>query len=117
MGSPQRPSRKGKPASRRGAPPSWPPRPVARILVLYLAGMNERSRTALRNVETLCREHLRGRTRLVVVDVYRQPQRASRDQIVAVPALVSHSPTGRRVLIGDLSNFPRVLLCLGIARG
>ena len=84
------------------------------ILRLYVAGQSARSTAALRNLETICEEHLAGRYRIEVIDLLKQPQLARGDQIVAVPTLVRHLPPPMKKIIGDLSNEERVLVGLDL---
>jgi circadian clock protein KaiB len=84
------------------------------ILRLYVAGQSARSEAALRNLETICEQHLAGRYRIEVVDLLKQPQLARGDQILAVPTLVRQLPPPVKKLIGDLSNEERVLVGLDL---
>ena len=84
------------------------------ILRLYVAGQSARALAALRNLETICEEHLAGRYRIEVIDLLKQPQLARGDQIVAVPTLVRHLPPPMKKIIGDLSNEARVLVGLDL---
>ena len=84
------------------------------ILRLYVAGASARSTAALRNLETICEQHLAGRYRIELIDLLKQPQLARGDQIVAVPTLVRHLPPPMKKIIGDLSNEERVLVGLDL---
>jgi circadian clock protein KaiB len=84
------------------------------ILRLYVAGESARTAAALRNLETICEEHLAGRYRIEVIDLLKHPQLARGDQIVAVPTLVRHLPPPMKKIIGDLSNQERVLVGLDL---
>lgn len=83
-------------------------------LVLFISGASERSRVALANIKAIANEHLKGRYRLAVVDLYQQPERAREHEIIAVPTLVKRLPTPLRRLIGDLSDEDRVMVGLDI---
>ncbi len=85
-------------------------------LCLYVAGSTPRSLRAIQNITQLCEDELAGHYRLDVVDVYRQPERAVEDQIVAIPTLVKRAPAPARKLIGDLSESVNVRRQLGLAR-
>ena len=89
-------------------------RPEQWILRLYIAGHTARGASALRNLESVCEEHLAGRYRIEVVDLLEQPQLARGDQIVALPTLVRRLPEPIKKIIGDLSNEERVLVGLDI---
>ena len=79
-------------------------------LRLYVAGQTPRSLTAFANLKKLCEQFLAGRYDLEVVDLMKEPQRASGDQIVALPTLVRRLPEPIKRIIGDLSNIERVLI-------
>ena len=79
-----------------------------------MAGQSARSTAALRNLETICEEHLAGRYRIEVIDLLKQPQLARGDQIIAVPTLVRHLPPPVKKIIGDLSNEENVLVGLDL---
>ena len=106
-GAPKRDGRHGRPAS-----------PTYRFR-LYVAGQSPRSLAALDNLRRLCDGHLAGRCRVEVVDLLEHPERAQRDQIIAIPTLVRLSPLPLRRLVGDLSDSERVMagLELRAARG
>ncbi len=84
------------------------------ILRLYIAGQTARSAAALHNLEAICEEHLKGRYRIEVVDLVKQPQLARGDQILAVPTLVRRLPAPITKIIGDLSDEERVLVGLDL---
>jgi circadian clock protein KaiB len=84
------------------------------ILRLYITGMTSRSARTIENLQVFCEKHLAGRYELQVIDVYQQPELASREQIVAVPTLIKQLPLPLRRLIGDMSDEERVLIGLDI---
>ena len=83
-------------------------------LRLYVAGQTQKSLAAIANLHNICDEHLKGRYRIEVIDLAKQPQLAAGDQILAVPTLVRNLPPPLRRIIGDLSNTERVLVGLDI---
>lgn len=86
-------------------------------LRLYIAGKTPRSVAALRNLEQICEQHLKGRYRIEVIDLMVNPQLSRDDQIVAVPTLVRKLPEPIKKIIGDLSNVERVLVGLQLRPG
>lgn len=86
------------------------------VLRLYVTGMTPRSTEAFASIKALCEERLHGRYELEVVDIYRHPQLAMDEQIIAVPTLVKMRPLPLRRMVGDLSNEERVLLGLDLRR-
>ncbi len=102
----------GKPSSKKKAGSS---RAVAKwCLRLYVAGNTARSIAAFANLKGICESHLGGRYEIEVIDLLRNPQLASGDQIVAVPTLVRKLPHPVKKIIGDLSNTDRVLVGLDL---
>lgn len=83
-------------------------------LKLYVAGQTTKSLTAFANLTRLCEEHLKGKYKIEVIDLMKNPQLAKGDQILAVPTLVRKLPIPIRKIIGDLSNTERVLVGLNL---
>ena len=83
-------------------------------LRLYVAGQTPKSLAAFANLKKICEEHLEGQYEIEVIDLIKQPQLASDDQILAIPTLVRKLPQPLRKIIGDLSNTERVLVGLNL---
>jgi len=109
---------KAKPTSSTRAPRtkqaarSTSSKPESWRLRLYVAGQTPRSLTAFANLKRLCEQHLPGRYQIEVIDLIKTPELALGDQIVALPTLVRKLPTPIKRVIGDLSNFERVLVAI-----
>ena len=84
------------------------------VLRLYIAGQTPKAKTALKNLEKICEEELRGRFSIEVIDLLINPQLGAEDQIFALPTLVRKLPVPVRKIIGDLSNTERVLVGLDL---
>lgn len=84
------------------------------VLRLFIAGTSSRSQRTVSNLRVLCGEHLHDRVELEIVDIYRRPDLAAVDQIVAAPTLLKLRPLPVRRIIGDLSDVPRALRALGL---
>ena len=65
-------------AARRRKTMSWE-------LRLYVAGTTPKSVAAFANLKEICETHMGGKYRIEIIDLLRNPQLASGDQIVAVP--------------------------------
>ncbi len=85
------------------------------LLRLFVAGMTYSSQRAVERITALCEQHLKGRYRLEIVDIYQQPELAQGVQIVAVPTLVKMMPSPLQRFIGDMSKAETMLL--GLAGG
>ena len=86
------------------------------VLRLYVTGLTPRSTLALANLQAICEKHLQGRYELEVIDIYKQPQLASGEQIIATPTLIKQLPAPIRRIVGDLSNEDRVLIGLDVRK-
>ena len=86
------------------------------VLRLYVTGVTSRSRRAIVNLDGICREYLKGRYDLEVIDVYQKPTLAKDEQIIAAPTLIRKLPLPIRRIIGDLSDREAVLLGLDLKR-
>lgn len=84
------------------------------ILRLYVTGSSGRSLRAVHNLKKLCEEYLPNDYDLEVIDIYRNPEAAREEQIVAAPTLVKQLPPPIRKFVGDLSNTKKILVGLDI---
>jgi circadian clock protein KaiB len=110
-----RPARRG---GRNGPARSGALRPPRRYLLrLYVTGATPASRRAIENAKALCQEHLAGRFRLEVFDIYQMPALAKDHQIIAAPTLIRVLPTPLRRFVGDLSRGEKVLFGLDLREG
>jgi circadian clock protein KaiB len=85
-------------------------------LRLYVAGQTPKSVAAFANLKKICEEHLAGEYHIEIIDLLKEPQLASGDQILAIPTLVRKLPEPIRKIIGDLSNTERVLVGLNLRK-
>lgn len=90
------------------------PRGAEWELRLYVAGQTPNSVAAFENLTRLCETHLRGRYRIEVVDLLKNPILARGDQIVAVPTLVRKLPPPVKKILGNLASEERVLVGLDL---
>ena len=84
------------------------------IFRLYVSGSSTRSLRAIYNLKKLCEEYLGDDYDLKVIDIYKNPDAAREEQIIAAPTLVKQLPQPLRHFIGDLSNTKRLLIGLDI---
>ena len=83
-------------------------------LRLYVIGQTRKSLTAFSNLKKICENHLKGRYRITVIDLVKQPHLAKGDQILAIPTIVRKLPKPIRTIIGDLSNIDHLLVGLDL---
>lgn len=86
------------------------------ILRLYVAGQTPKSIAAISNLKRICREHMKGRYRIHLIDLMAKPHLAKQDHVVALPTLVRRLPVPLRKIIGDLSNTTKVLVGLDLRK-
>ena len=92
------------------------PRPPAKLwqLRLYVMDSTPKSQLAFANLKRFCETHLKGRYRITVIDLLKQPHLAKGDQILAIPTVVRQLPKPVRTIIGNLSDTERVLIGLDL---
>ena len=59
------------------------------VLRLYIAGQTPKAVTALNNLKSICKEHLKGKYQIEKIDLLKYPQLGRDDQIVAIPTLMT----------------------------
>jgi circadian clock protein KaiB len=84
------------------------------VLQLYVSGMSPKSMEAIENIRRLCQEHLQGVFELEVIDLYKNPEAASQNQIVFSPSLIKQLPLPKKTLIGTFSDTEKVIKGLGL---
>ena len=84
------------------------------VLQLFVSGMSRKSMEAIENVKRICEEHLEGVFNLEIIDLYKNPEAASTNQIVFSPSLIKQLPLPKKTLIGSFSDTNKVIKGLGI---
>ena len=84
------------------------------VLRLYISRSTLKSKLAVKNIERMCEQHLKGRYDLEVIDIHRHANLARDEQIVAVPTLIKRLPLPLQRLVGDMSNLTKVLFGLDL---
>ena len=83
-------------------------------LRLYVTDSTPKSLTAFANLKRICESNLKGRYRITVIDLVKQPHLAKGDQILAIPTVVRKLPKPVRTIIGTLSDTDHVLVGLDL---
>ena len=86
-------------------------------LTLFVSGASDSSAHAIANIRSICDAHLSGRHHLDIVDLNQEPALAARHNVLATPTLVRNRPLPLRMLVGNMSDRPRVLLALDLQVG
>ena len=84
------------------------------VLQLFITGLLPNSVRAIINIREICERYLKGRYDLEIIDIYKQPSLAIKEEIIAIPLLIKRFPLPEERLIGDLSNTEKVLKGLDI---
>jgi circadian clock protein KaiB len=84
------------------------------ILRLYVAGQTPKCQTAFINLQKICEDQLKGKFKIEVIDLLKNPQLSREHQILAIPTLVRKLPVPIKKIIGDLSDTEKVLVGLDI---
>ena len=84
------------------------------VLQLYVSGMSQKSMEAIENIKRLCNENLEGAFELEIIDLYKNAEMASEQQIVFSPSLIRQFPLPKKTLIGTFSDTEKVIKGLGI---
>ncbi len=104
---------KTKMIKRPAATPVRQPAPLWQLR-LYVTGQTPKSLTAFSNLKKICESHLKGRYRIAVIDLVKQPHLAKGDQILAIPTVVRKLPKPVRTIIGNLSDTDHALVGLDL---
>ncbi len=83
-------------------------------LTLFVSGASDSSAHAITNVRAICDAHLNGQYHLDIVDLNQEPGLAKAHNVLATPTLIREHPLPLRMLVGDMSDHPRVLIALGV---
>lgn len=84
-------------------------------LRLFVVGQAPKSLAALINLKAICESHLPEQYHIEVIDLLDTPEAAERDHVVAVPTTLKVTPPPQARVIGDLRDFEKARLGLGIA--
>jgi len=84
------------------------------VLQLYVAGMSAKSMEAIENIKRICDENLQDAFELEIIDLYKNPEAASGQQIIFSPSLVKQLPLPKKIIIGTFADSEKVIKGLGI---
>ena len=86
-------------------------------LQLFVSGITPKSIRAIETLKEICETYLAHRYSLKIIDIYREPNLAKENDVVAVPTLIRLQPGPRKMFIGDLSDATPILKAIGIRKG
>lgn len=79
------------------------------IFQLFVIDKQPNSTRAIINIRAICEKYLKGKYKLEIIDLYKQPTLAVTEDIIAVPLLIKRFPLPEIRLLGDLSDTKSVL--------
>lgn len=82
---------------------------TTRVLTLYVAGQSPRSKQAIANLQQICELAQHDEHETTIVDIVEQPELAMQNKILATPTLVRELPEPAHRIVGDLSDYEKVL--------
>jgi circadian clock protein KaiB len=82
--------------------------------LLFVSGMSVKSGHAIENLRKICDEYLAGKFNLEIIDISRHKEQAVQYQIIAIPTLIRLQPGSQKIILGDLSDTPKVLRILDL---
>jgi circadian clock protein KaiB len=83
------------------------------VLRLFISGYSVATQRILQNLHQLLEESLDYPYTLKVIDVFKHPEEAEADQVLATPTLVKIWPRPVRRIVGNLDDIDRILRMLG----
>lgn len=79
------------------------------VFCLYVTGASPNSARAITNTRNFCKENIGENYELQIIDVYQQPNIASKENIIALPMLIKKYPLPEKRMIGDMADIERAL--------
>ncbi len=76
--------------------------------------MTPRSIKTITNVKFVLDNQLPAKFQLEIVDVFKNPQRARKAQIMATPTLIKKSPLPNRTIVGNITGRDRIIKGLNL---
>jgi circadian clock protein KaiB len=87
------------------------------VFRLFVAGHESNSTLARKNLARLCEEHLKGRYRIEIVDVWNDAASALKHHVLVTPTLIVIEPHLEVTVLGNLSDTREVLAALRLIDG
>jgi circadian clock protein KaiB len=85
-------------------------------LRLYVAGNNETSLRAVKNLRDICDELIDQKYKLEIIDIIEDTRRSLDDGIFVTPTLLKIAPLPEVKVIGDLSDTESLCVALGLKK-
>jgi circadian clock protein KaiB len=79
---------------------------------LYVLSNSAQSIRAIKTVNSICQNELKGQCKLQIIDIQEMPEAAEKYAIIAAPTLIKFLPLPLRRILGDFTNSKELLLAL-----
>ncbi len=79
------------------------------VFELYIAGMTTRSLKTVKAVKAALEADLQGRYIFEIIDIFKNPERVKKQQIMVTPTLIRKSPQPQQSIVGKMSGRARIL--------
>lgn len=86
------------------------------VFRLFVTGASPNSSRAITNIKLLFEKHFNDNYELEIIDVYQQPEIATKENIIALPLLIRKLPLPELRLIGDMSDVNKILTRISIVK-
>lgn len=79
------------------------------VFQLFVTSNSSVSEKAIKNIKAICEKYLSGRYELEIIDIYKQPTLAAKENIILVPVLIKKFPLPEGRITGDLSDTESII--------
>lgn len=79
------------------------------VFQLFVTSNSPVSEKAIKNIKAICEKYLSGRYELKIIDIYKQPALAVKENIIMVPLLIKKIPLPEQRITGDLSDAESII--------
>jgi circadian clock protein KaiB len=83
-------------------------------LQLFVSGMSRKSMVAIENIKSICEKYFTNCFDLEIIDIYKNPEAAGKNQVVFSPSLIKKLPLPKKILVGNFSDIEKVKRSLGV---
>jgi len=84
------------------------------VLKLFITGYTPQAQRSIKNIQEICKNELKEKYHLEIINILEKPQLAEEERIIATPTLIKVLPEPLRRVIGDLSITEKVLVGLDL---
>lgn len=79
------------------------------VFQLFVMSNSSVSEKAIKNIKAIFEKYLSGRYELEIIDIYKQPTLAVKENIIMVPVLIKKFPLPEERVTGDMSDTASII--------